>query len=126
MVEAPGAGKRPPVKATVDGYTFRTTVAVYGGKFYIGLRKDIRAAAGVESGQRVTVGLELDQDPREVEIASDFARALEADPAARAAFHELSYTHRKEHVKSIVGARREDTRRRRIDKTMELLRKRQS
>jgi hypothetical protein len=91
IVEALGAGKRPPVRATVNGYTFRTTVAVYGGKFY-------------------------------VELPSDFARALDADPRAKAAFEALSFTHRKEHVQSIVQSKKEETRRRRIDKALQTLR----
>jgi bacteriocin resistance YdeI/OmpD-like protein/uncharacterized protein DUF1905 len=122
IVEALGAGKRPPVRATVNGYMFRTTVAVYGGKFYVGLRKDIRQASGVRPGQRVEVGLEVDEDPREVEVPSDFARALGADPEAKAAFEALSFTHRKEHVQSIVEAKKEETRRRRIDKALQMLR----
>lgn len=92
IVEALGAGKRPPVRATVNGYTFRTTVAVYGGKFYVGLRKDVREASGVQPGEPVAVGLELDEDPREVELPSDFART------------------------------QEETRRRRIDKALQMLR----
>jgi len=122
IVEALGAGKRPPVKATVNGYTFRTTVAVYGGKFYVGLRKDIRQASHVRPGQRVEVGLEVDEDPREVELPSDFARALDADPRAKAAFEALLFTHRKEHVQSIVESKKQETRRRRIDKAIQRLR----
>lgn len=122
VVEALGAGKRPPVWATVNGYTFRTTVAVYGGKFYVGLRKDVREASGVEPGQRVAVGLEVDEDPREVEVPSDFARALDADPRAKSMFERLPFTHRREHVESIVGAKKEETRRRRIDKALQMLR----
>ena len=122
LVEALGAGKRPPVKATVEGYTFPTTIAVYGGKYYIGLRKDVREAAGVEPGQRVKVALELDAQPREVEIPADLARALAADSKAKAEFERLSYTHRKEYVQSIVEAKKEETRRRRLEKSIEALR----
>lgn len=122
IIDALGAGKRPPVRATVNGYTFRTTVAVYGGKFYVGLRKDIRQASRVQPGQRVEVGLEVDEDPRDVELPSDFARALEADPRAKAVFEALSFTHRKEHVQSIVESKKEETRRRRIDKAIQTLR----
>jgi bacteriocin resistance YdeI/OmpD-like protein/uncharacterized protein DUF1905 len=122
LVEAFGAGKRPPVQATVDGYTFRTTIAVYGGRYYIGLRKDVRAAAGVEPGQRVKVNLELDTQPREVEIPSDLASALAADPKANAAFERLSFTHRKEYVQAIALAKKEETRRRRLEKTIQALR----
>ncbi|MGH2556164.1 MAG: YdeI/OmpD-associated family protein [Actinomycetota bacterium] len=122
IVEALGAGKRPPVRATVNGYTFRTTVAVYGGKFYVGLRKDIRQGSQVQPGQRVEVGLEVDEDPREVELPSDFARALDADPRAKTAFEALSFTHRKEHVQAIVESKKDETRRRRIDNALQTLR----
>ena len=121
VIEALGAGKRPPVKATVNGYTFRTTVAVYGGKSYIGLRKEIREAAGVDLGQLVQVALELDVDPREVELPRPLADALDADPEAKAAFAKLSYTHRKEYAQSVAEAKREETRRRRVERTIESL-----
>lgn len=122
VVEALGAGRRPPVRATVNDYTFRTTVAVYGGKFYVGLRKDVREAARAQPGRRITVALELDEDPREVEVPTDFARALDADPRARAAFDALSFTHRKDHVQAIVEAKKEETRRRRIGQALQMLR----
>jgi uncharacterized protein YdeI (YjbR/CyaY-like superfamily) len=70
----------------------------------------------------VAIRLEVDEDPREVEVPSDFARALDADPRARSAFERLSFTHRREHVESIVGAKKEETRRRRIDRALEMLR----
>jgi hypothetical protein len=116
-----GSG-RPPVRATVNGYTFRTTLFTMGGRALLGLNRKVREAAAVEAGQEVSVELERDDEPRFVEVPSDLAAALEADRAVRETFDGLSYTHRKEYVRWIEGAKREETRVRRIAKSIELLR----
>ena len=113
---------RAPVRATVDGFTFRTTVAAYGGRFYLGLNREVRQSAGVDAGDRVTVELELDDEPRVVEVPDDFRAELDADGDLRASFERLSYTHRREYVRWIEEARREETRRRRVERALELLR----
>ena len=113
---------RAPVQVTIGGYTFRTTVAVYGGRALIGVNKANREAAGVEAGERVTVELELDTAPREVEVPPELAEALEAEPDLRAFFEGLSLTHRREYAEWITEAKREETRRRRAEKAVELLR----
>jgi hypothetical protein len=112
---------RPPVKARVNGHEFRTTVAVYGGKYWLGLNKQARGATGVAPGDRVTVELELDMRERAVQVPSDLAEAME-EAGVREAFDSLSFTHRREHVEAITGAKRPETRQRRIARVVELLR----
>jgi hypothetical protein len=116
-----GSG-RPPVRATVNGYTFRTTLFTMGGRALLGLNREVREAAGVDAGAQVSVTLERDKEPRSVAVPPDLAVALERDPAIRNTFNGLSYTHRKEYVRWIEEAKREETRTRRIDKSIELLR----
>jgi hypothetical protein len=121
VVEALGAGKRPPVRATINGYTYRSTVAVYGGEFLLGVSDEVRKAAGVRAGDELDVELELDTQPREVEVPRDFEAALRAAPGARDAFDGLSYSNKRRHVLAIEGARTLETRQRRIDKSIEEL-----
>jgi uncharacterized protein YdeI (YjbR/CyaY-like superfamily) len=108
--------------ATVNGYAFRTTLFTMGGRALLGLNREVRGAAGVEAGQEVSVELERDDEPRAVEVPSDLAAALEADPTVQKTFDRLSYTHRKEYVRWIEEAKRDETRTRRIAKSIELLR----
>jgi Bacteriocin-protection, YdeI or OmpD-Associated/Domain of unknown function (DUF1905) len=114
--------KRFPVVATVNGYTWRTTVTRMSGEFLLGLSRAVREAAGVEAGDTVAVEIELDREPREVEVPRAFADALAGDAEARAAFDGLSYTHRKEYARWIDEARREETRDRRVAQALERLR----
>ena len=118
VVEALGAGKRPPVRVTINGYTYRNTVAVYGGQYLIGVSDQHRRAAGVAAGDMLDVELELDTEPREVTVPADLAAALDADPTVRRAFDALSYSQRSGHVQSVVGAKTEATRKRRIEKVV--------
>ena len=122
VVEALGAGKRPRVTVTINGHTYRSSVAVLGGRYMLGVSAENRAAAGVEGGQDVDVELELDTAPREVTVPPDFAAALAAEPAAQATFDGLSYSNRSWHVLQIDGARTDETRQRRIAKSVEALR----
>jgi hypothetical protein len=112
---------RPPVRVTIRGHTWRTTPAVYGGVSYIGLNKEVRAAAGVDVGDRVRVELELDTEPRTVELPDDLRAALEKG-GQRAAFDALSFTHRREYVEWVEGAKRPDTRTRRVAETVRRVR----
>lgn len=121
VVEALGQGKRPPVKVTINGYTYRNTVAVMGGKFMIGVAHEHRKPAGVEDGGDVEVTLELDTEKREVEVPEDFAAALTAAPAAKAAFEAMSYSHRRQHTLAIADAKTPETRQRRIEKAVAVL-----
>ena len=122
MVEALGSGKRPPVRVTIHGYTYRNTVAVMGGAYLVGVSAEHRAGAGVAAGDVVDVDLEVDTAPREVAVPADCAAALDADQAARRTFDALSYSNRSWHVLSIEGAKTDETRQRRIAKSVEALR----
>jgi hypothetical protein len=113
---------RAPVRASINGYRYRTTVAVYGGRYYLPVNRSVRDGAALAVGDPVVVTLEPDLAPREVEVPEDLAAALAGDRAASAAFDRLSYTHRREHVEWIVGAKRPETRRRRVEQTLARLR----
>ena len=88
-------GARAPVAGTVNGSPFRGRLMVYGGVTYLGFRKEIRDAAGIQQGTDVEVEIERDDAPREVEIPGTLAAALAADPEAKGAFDGLALTHRK-------------------------------
>ena len=122
VVDALGGGKRPRVTVTINGHTYRSSVAVLGGRYMLGVSAENRAAAGVEGGQDVDVELELDTAPREVTVPPDFAAALAAEPAAQATFDGLSYSNKSWHVLQIDGAKTDETRQRRIAKSVEALR----
>jgi len=113
---------RPPVRVTIGGHTYRSTIAVYGGRYFVPLNRQNREAAGVAAGDEVTVELEADTDERTVTVPDDLRAALDGDEPARAAFDALSYTHRREYVEWITEAKREETRRRRVEQTVERLR----
>ena len=122
VVDALGAGKRPAVRVTISGYTYRSTIAVMGGAYMVGVSAENRAAAGVAGGNEVDVDIELDTAPREVTVPADFGAALDADPAARRTFDGLSYSNRQWHVLQVEGAKTDETRRRRIARSVEVLR----
>jgi hypothetical protein len=122
VVEALGSGRKPPVRVTINGYTYRSSVATVSGAFMIGVSNDVRRAAGVAAGEEVDVELELDTARREVEVPADLATALDADPGARAAFDRLTYSNKRRIVEPIRDAKAPETRQRRIDKSIENLR----
>lgn len=113
---------RPPVRVTIGDHTYRSTIAVYGGRYFLPLNRQNREAAGVAAGEQVSVELEADLEERNVEVPDDLRAALDGDDEARSAFESLSYTHRREYADWIVEAKRDETRRRRIAKTLERLR----
>jgi hypothetical protein len=121
IVEALGSGKRPAVKVTVNGYSYRSTVASMGGVFMVSLSAEHRAGAGVGGGDEVEVDLELDSAPREVTVPPELVAALDAEPAARATFDGLSYSNKSWHVLQVTGAKTEETRQRRIARSVEAL-----
>jgi hypothetical protein len=121
VLEALGAGKRPAVKVTVNGYSYRSTVASMGGVAMVSLSAEHRAGAGVAGGDEVEVDLELDSAPREVEVPPDLAAALDAEPAARSTFDGLSYSNKSWHVLQVTGAKTDETRQRRIARSVEVL-----
>jgi hypothetical protein len=118
VVEALGPSRRPKVRATVAGHTYRSSVAWMGGRFLLGVNAEVRRAANVAAGDEVDVALELDEETREVVVPDDFAEALAAVPAARAFFDGLSYSQRRWFVLGIEEAKKPETRVRRIDKAV--------
>jgi hypothetical protein len=121
VVTALGSGKRPAVRVTIGTHTYRSTVAPMGGVFLIGVSAENRQAAGVSAGDEIDVDIALDTEPREVTVPADFAKALDADAAAKQRFETLSYTHRREHVRAIEDAKTDETRQRRIAKAIAML-----
>ncbi|MFE7802215.1 YdeI/OmpD-associated family protein [Nocardia sp. NPDC057440] len=121
VVAALGEGARPPVTITINGHSWKSRVALMRGRYLLGLSNANRQAAGVAIGDEVEVELELDTQPRVVVEPPDFARALDDAPVARAAYDNLSYSRKREHVHAIESAKKPDTRRRRIDKAIATL-----
>jgi Bacteriocin-protection, YdeI or OmpD-Associated/Domain of unknown function (DUF1905) len=122
IVEALESGKRPAVKVMINGYAYRSTVAVMGGVYMVGVSAEHRAGAGVAGGDKVDVDIELDTAPREVSVPADFAAALDAAPEARKMFEGLSYSNKSWHVLQVTGAKTDETRQRRIEKSIAMLR----
>ncbi|MCC7389031.1 MAG: DUF1905 domain-containing protein [Phycisphaerales bacterium] len=112
---------RVPVVATLRGYSYRTTTFLMGGACFIPLAKKHRDGAGVEAGERVRVRLQVDDMPREVEAPADLLAALRQVKGALAAWEALSYTHKREHVQAIEGAKKPETRARRIFRAVEMV-----
>src|SRR5580765_1982187 len=121
IVDALGAGKRPPVRVTIKGHTFRSTVAVMGGKYMLGINADVRAAAGVAGGDVIDVEVELDSAPREVSVPPQLSKALARNPKAKAFFEQLSYSKKRLYTLPIESAKTEKTRQRNLDKAMTAL-----
>lgn len=121
-VDALGAGKRPPVTVTINGYSYRSSIAVLQGRYMIGLSAENRGPAGVTADDEVDVRLELDTAPREVTIPPDLAAALDAEPNARRTFDALSYSNKSWHTIQVAAAKAPETRARRIEKSIAALR----
>ena len=115
------AGKRVPVTVTINGYSYRSTVAVLGGRYMVGVNAEHRARAGVAGGEEVDVDIVLDTAPREVSVPADLAVALDAEPEARRTFEGLSYSNKSWHVLQVEGAKTDETRQRRIAKSVDIL-----
>ena len=105
---------RPPVKVTIRGHTWRTTPGVYGGVGHIVVNRAVKAATGVDAGDRVPVTMELDTEPRTVAVPDDLRASLAREPEAAKAFDRLSFTHRREYVEWVEEAKRPETRARRV------------
>lgn len=118
IVAALGPTKRPPVKVTINGYTYRSTIAAYGHVYMIPVAAEHREKAGVSAGEEVEVGLVIDNEPRVVEVPPDFAEALERDAQAKQTFEKLSYSNKRRFVLPIEEAKSEETRQRRIEKAV--------
>jgi hypothetical protein len=122
VVESLGAGKRPAVRVTIGSHLYRSTIAPRGGRFMLPISAENRTAAGVAAGDEVDVGVELDTAPREITAPSDLAAALEGDDGARRFFDGLSYSQKQWHVLRVEGAKKPETRQRRIADSVAMLR----
>jgi hypothetical protein len=111
---------RAPVKVTLNGYTYRSTIAAMGGPPCIPLRKSNREAAGLEGGETINVRLELDTEPRVVKPPADLAKALKA-ASLWDRWQELSYTHQREHAEAVEDAKQPETRLRRIERAVQMI-----
>jgi hypothetical protein len=114
VVEALGAGKRPPVVVNVNGFSYRSTVAPMGGKFLIPFSAARRQDSGIRGGDAVEVDLTLDTAPRTIDVPTDLRAALDASPESAAVWETLSFSSRKAHVEAVAGAKAAETRSRRI------------
>lgn len=123
VVEGLGAGKRPPVKVTFNSHTYRTTIAPMCGDYFIPVAAAIREASGAVAGDVLDITVELDTEPRTVDVPEQLANEFAKDKRAAAAYEKLSYSNKKEMARSIVSAKGENTRARRLAKAMESLRK---
>jgi hypothetical protein len=123
VVAALGAGKRVAVYVTIGTYTYRSTVAPYGGHgFMLPLSAENRAGAGVAAGDEIDVELRLDTEPREAVVPEDFATALDTDPVARTFFDGLSFSNKQSYLLWVTGTKNAETRARRVTQGVELLR----
>jgi hypothetical protein len=122
VLAALGTSKKPAVTVTINGFTYRSTVATVNGAPMVGVSAENRASAGVEGGEEVDVDMELDTQPRVVTIPPDFEAALAHEPEARRFFESLSYSDKRFHTLSIEGAKTDETRERRIEKSIATLR----
>src|SRR3954451_10883837 len=120
VIEELGSSKRPPVVVTVGGHSYRTTAVRMGGRFLVPLSAENREAAGLVAGDRITVDIEADTAPREVDVPDDLAAAM--DDAARTTYDGVAFTHRKEWVRWVEEAKKPETRTARIEKTVAALR----
>ncbi len=114
IIDALSAGKKPPVRITIGDYSYRSTVAVMGGRYLVSLSQAHREASGLQGGETVDVTVEVDTEPRTVEVPEDLAAALAAKPGAHEAFDKASPSARKEFVRQVAEAKAQDTRERRI------------
>ena len=121
VVAGLGPSRKPAVRATINGFTYRSSVAVLAGEFMLGIPPEFRAGAGVAAGDEVAVDLELDTQPREVTVPPDFADALSRDASAQGTFDALSYSNKRRLVIPIALAKAAETRERRIARTVALL-----
>jgi hypothetical protein len=122
VVASLGPSKRPPVRVTINGHTYRSSVASMGGEYMLPISAENRMSAGVAAGDEVDVDIELDTEPREVTVPPDFTDALDRDADARRFFDGLSYSQKQRYVLSIEQAKTAETRKLRIAKAVSMLR----
>lgn len=109
-----GMRSRVPVKGTINGHSFRSSIAPYGGVHYLGINRDLREAAGVKAGEVVQIELEIDQEPRAVVLPSDLQSAMDTTPAAKIRWQKISFTQQREYVEMLEDAKKPDTRAKRV------------
>jgi hypothetical protein len=126
LVDELGGGGRPKVAVTVNGYTFRSSIARMGGEFWLGVSAERRAAADIKAGDLLDLDIELDTAPRRIEVPDDLAAALAAEPAAKAFWDGLSFSNQRWHVEQITGAKKADTRAARVAKSITMLAQRRA
>ena len=122
VAEVGEGAERFPVVATVNGYTWRTSVTRMKGEFLLGLNREVRQGAGVQAGDDVEVSVELDVAPREVEVPEALAVALAATRTPARPSSGMAFTHRKEYARWVAEAKREETRQRRVQQALEMIR----
>jgi bifunctional DNA-binding transcriptional regulator/antitoxin component of YhaV-PrlF toxin-antitoxin module len=121
VVDRLGRSRKPAVVVTINGHSYRSTVASRGGRYLIPVSAEIRRITGLTAGDEVDVTVEIDDAPRTVAVPPDLAARLDSQPEARRAFDALAYSHQLAHVLAIDGAKTPETRQRRLDKTLEAL-----
>ncbi|WP_199429534.1 YdeI/OmpD-associated family protein [Qaidamihabitans albus] len=122
VVEELGGGGHPKVAVTVNGFTFRTSIAKMGGRYLLGVSAARREEAGIEAGQVLDVDVELDTAPRELDVPDDLAAALAADAKAKAFWDTLSHSKQSWHVHQVTSAKKAETRASRVEKSVAMLR----
>lgn len=120
VVEELGAGKKPPVKITLKGYTYRSSIAVMGGKYMVSLSAENRKNAGVAGGDTLEIEILVDTEKREIAVPPDLQAALDANPEAKVFFEKMSYSNKRRHVEPIEAAKAPETRQRRIEKSVQM------
>ena len=121
-VEEVFGSKRVPVKAVVNGAEYRGSIVRMGGEYMLGIPKAFREAAGIKAGDNIVVTLEPDSEVRTITVPPDLARELKKDGALKRAWEKLSFTVRKENARALEDAKQPQTRARRLEKTLAMLR----
>jgi hypothetical protein len=121
IIEKLNAGKKPPIKVTINGFTYRSTVAVMGGDYMVGVSAENREGARVKGGDKIEVTIELDTEPRVLVLPAEFKKVLDKNAKAKKVFESLSISKQKVHVLPIASAKTDETRKRNIDKAITAL-----
>lgn len=122
FVDELGGGSRPKVVVSVNGRTFRTSIARMGDEFWLGLSSARRTEAGVSAGDVLDLDITLDTAPREVDVPDDLAEALAVEPEAKAFWDTLSYSKQRWHAEQVTSAKKAETRAARVEKSVAMLR----
>jgi hypothetical protein len=121
VLDALGPSRKPPVRVTINGHSYRSSVATVSGAYMVGVTNEFRNESGLAAGDEVDVDIELDTEKREVTVPPDLAAALEGDAEARRFFDGLSYSKKRSIVEPIAAAKAPETRQRRIERSIERL-----